>query len=365
VSTLAAGEALRIRSSGGDYAVVACADLREAVTRNIQPGTFALIDARVEELYPEALAGVPAARRQSIQASEPAKSLDALTPVFTTLLEQGIKRDGALLVIGGGVLQDIGCFVASVLFRGIPWRFVPTTLLAQADSCIGSKSSINVGPFKNQLGSFYPPREVGLTSDVLGTLTWDDVRSGVGEMLKLHLLAGEAPYRSLLDGLRRLPEDRTALADEAMASLRIKQRYIEEDEFDTGVRNLLNYGHTFGHAFESATHYAIPHGIGVTLGMLAATFVSSRLGLVAPGYFQALERELRPWYTPYERELGQVELADIGKAIKTDKKATASGVNCILTRGAGAMEKAPVALDDVLLPALREFIAYCQAPRRD
>jgi 3-dehydroquinate synthase len=352
---------LSIRSSGGNYEVVSSPDFATAIAQTYQPGTFALVDARVLELYrPVVTAAIPDTHLLPIVAREETKSFEALTPVFTPLLERGIKRDGSLLVIGGGVLQDIGCFVASVLFRGIPWRFVPTTLLAQADSCIGSKSSINIGTYKNQIGTFYPPRDVALTADVLDTLTWDDVRSGVGEMLKLHLLAGEAEYRALLTGLRSLPADRSGLAQQAMASLRIKQGYIEVDEFDTGVRNLLNYGHTFGHAYESATHYAIPHGIGVTLGMLTATFVSARLGMVSAEYFAQLERELRPWYQPFHSALDGVEMGAIERAIRTDKKATATGVNCILTRGAGTMEKIPVPLQDVLMPAITDFLAHCR-----
>jgi len=359
---MTAPAALTIRSSEGEYGVVPAASLAEAMTRSAGPRTHCLVDARVLELYRPAIeAAIPAQRLHVVEASEGAKSFEALTPVFTGLLEAGMKRDGDLLVVGGGVLQDIGCFVASVLFRGVPWTLVPTTLLAQCDSCIGSKSSINVGPYKNQVGTFYPPRQVALTHDVLGTLAWDDLRSGVGEMLKLHLLTGEAEYRELLPALGRLPHDRSALPAQVLRSLRIKQRYIEEDEFDTGIRNLLNYGHTFAHAYESATHYAIPHGIAVTLGMLTATLVSARTGLVADGYFEALERELRPWYAPYHAELAAADPGEIARAIRTDKKATAHGVNCILTRGAGAMEKRLVPLDEVLLPAIAEFVRYCAA----
>lgn len=347
-----------VASSGGAYPVHFAKDLSAALALAYRPGYHCLIDARVLELYDaEVRAHVPAQLLHPIVASEESKSFEALAPVFTTLLERGIRRDGGILVVGGGVLQDIGCFVASVLFRGVPWSLVPTTLLAQCDSCIGSKSSVNIGAYKNQIGTFYAPREVVIAHDVLRTLTWDDVRSGVGEMLKLHLLAGDADYDALRTCLQSLPGDTAALAGPVMRSLRIKQRYIEQDEFDTGIRNLLNYGHTFGHAYESATHYAIPHGIAVTLGMLTATFVSMRLGLVSAAYFEALEAELRPWYTPFEQVLAGADLQAIVRAMRTDKKATAQGVNCILTRGAGAMEKRLVPMEEVLVPAIRDFIA--------
>src|SRR6202012_1823914 len=99
------------------------------------------------------------------------------------------------------VLQDIGCFIASVLFRGLRWELVPTTLLAQCDSCIGSKSSINIGPYKNQIGTFYPPHRVCLTFNVLKTLPADEIRSGLGEAIKLHLLTGEKEFGGLMNEL--------------------------------------------------------------------------------------------------------------------------------------------------------------------
>lgn len=356
--SLSTGEAtLTIRSSDGAYDVLASASLADAVRAVGRPGAFCLVDARVLELYGAALRDlVDGDRMIAVEASEEVKSYEALAPIFTTLLERGIKRDGMLLVVGGGVLQDLGCFIASVLFRGVEWALVPTTLLAQCDSCIGSKSSINIGTYKNQIGTFYPPRAVALTHEVLHTLAWDDVRSGVGEMLKLHLLTGTPEYASLLESLAHLPADRSVLPPRILDSLRIKQRYIEADEFDTGIRNLLNYGHTFAHAYESATHFRIPHGIAVTLGMLTATYVSATLGLVDEDYFVTLSAELRPWHTPYEGMLLDVAPAAMRRAVLTDKKATQAGVHCILTRGAGRMEKRLVPLDDVLMPAVAAFI---------
>lgn len=357
MSVSAPGISFTISSSAGTYDVLNCTSLSAAIGATVVPGAFCLVDSRILELYDaEVRTALAGCRILAVHASEATKSYASLEPLFLALLEQGLKRDGTLLVIGGGVLQDIGCFIASVLFRGIPWSLVPTTLLAQADSCIGSKSSINLGPYKNQIGTFYPPRAVALTSDVLGTLAWDDMRSGIGEMLKLHLLTSEAEYQHLLTALAGLPRDTAALPASIQRSLRIKQRYIEEDEFDTGVRNLLNYGHTFAHAYESVTHYAIPHGIAVTLGVLTATFVSASLGLVTEGYFAILARELRAWYTPFERTLRDVDPAMLRRALLTDKKATAQGINCILTRGAGAMEKQLVPLDEVLLPAIGDLL---------
>jgi len=329
-------------------------------------GVFCLVDSAIARLYPGAIEqSIPSSRLCRIEPDEHRKSLDALQDVILWLLDSGMRRDHLLLVVGGGVLQDIGCFIASVLFRGVAWEFVPTTLLAQCDSCIGSKSSINVASYKNQIGTFYPPRRVHLVDNVVMTLPPDELRSGIGEIIKLHLIAGESEFTRM----RRLLGDASAadllagphapgrLSELTRAALRIKKRYIEDDELDKGVRNLLNYGHTFGHAFESATGYAIPHGIAVTLGVATATFVSERLGMVPKGYFAELDPFLRRWYEPFDLVLQKTDPAAIVAAMRKDKKNVGSSITCILTAGAGSMIKVPLSADTQVRPILEDFLA--------
>ncbi len=350
---------MEIQSRSHPYTVEEFPDLKAAL-RDFQqrPGVYCLADKRVFSLYEKDFsAALPRERILQVEASEDQKSFERLTPIFVWLLQNGLRRDGCLLVVGGGVLQDIGCFIASVLFRGLRWELVPTTLLAQCDSCIGSKSSINIQSYKNQIGTFYPPHRVCLTFSVLKTLSWDEMRSGLGEAIKLHLLTSENDFQQLMAELDSLPGNEKVLPKWILHSLEIKKGYIEKDEFDKGVRNLLNYGHTFGHAYESASQYGIPHGIGVTLGMLTATYVSARLGLVSLDYFQDLKNRLRPWYQPYEQKLKSIDLPKVLNAIKHDKKNTRDAVNCILTRGAGQMEKTAVNLEQQLRPWITEFIS--------
>jgi 3-dehydroquinate synthase len=331
---------LTIQSSRRHYTVEEYCALREALASVSEEGMLVLIDPFILEKYGDVLrAAAPHLKCLPLAASEEQKSFERLAPVFVWLLENGLKRDGRLLVIGGGVLQDIGCFIASVLFRGVRWELIPTTLLSQCDSCIGSKSSINIQSYKNQIGTFYPPDRVLLVTDFLRTLPWDEVRSGMGEVIKLHLLAGEDRFRWLSERLDRVRTDPAVLPECVRSSLRIKQPFIEKDEHDTGIRNLLNYGHTFGHAYESATHYAIPHGIAVTLGVLTATYISAQMGFIAMDDFQALRKTLAPWHQPYEEKLKPLPIESILAAIKLDKKNTRAGLHCILTRGPGRMEK--------------------------
>jgi 3-dehydroquinate synthase len=349
---------LTIKTRAHDYTVEEFPSLGAALA-SVAGGNRAcyLVDRRLAELHAAELSpSIPADRAVYLEATEQSKSFEALTPLFLELLQRGLKRDGMIVVVGGGVLQDIGCFIASVLFRGVRWEMVPTTLLAQADSCIGSKSSINIGSYKNQIGTFYPPHRVLLPAGVLATLPWDEIRSGLGEVIKLQLLAGEDGFRELMCDLHDFRGQAPILAKWVARSMAVKKPYIEADEFDRGIRNLLNYGHTFGHAYESATHYDIPHGIAVILGVLTATHLSVRLGLAPASHYADLKMLLAPWHQPYGMHLQKAPRDDIFRAIKQDKKNTGQTVNCILTHGFGRMEKRPVALEADIVPAVNSFI---------
>lgn len=187
---------ITIRARSHDYTVTEEPDLHTAVNNVAASGkVFALVDDFVlRPPYQDVLSSIPQAHIFSFTATEEAKSFERLGGVFNWLLEFGFRRDCTLLVIGGGVTQDIACFISSVLLRGIRWHYIPTTLLAQCDSCIGSKSSINFGRFKNQIGTFYPPHAISLVVSTLHSLPSDEIRSGLGEAIKLHLLAGEEEF---------------------------------------------------------------------------------------------------------------------------------------------------------------------------
>jgi 3-dehydroquinate synthase len=351
---------LTIKSRSHDYTVEHFDQLSEALRMITSPGkSHYLIDQAIVTHFADVLGPIATGPNTIlIEPTENQKSFERLTPVFLELLKKGLKRDGNLVVIGGGVLQDIGCFIASVLSRGLRWELIPTTLLAQADSCIGSKSSINIGPYKNQIGTFYPPHRVLLTSSVLSTLPWDEIRSGLGEVIKLQILHSQEAFDELMVDLATMDASNqdAILGNWIIRSMAVKQPYIEEDEYDRGIRNLLNYGHTFGHAYESATHYAIPHGIAVILGMLTATYLSMRFGLVPEAHYLDLKQKLAPWHHPYGATLLTVDRSAIFQAIKHDKKNTGDAVNCILTRGPGAMSKTRVDFVNDLQPAVNAFI---------
>ena len=332
---------MEIKSYSHPYTVVesdSVTEAMQALTRSEMP--FFLVDRNVADLYHRQISSaLPSDRIYRIEAAEEAKSYERLAPVFNWLLGSRCQRRSHVVVIGGGVVQDIGCFVASVLFRGIRWTLLPTTLLAQCDSCIGSKSCLNMSRFKNQLGTFYPPHEVRLVFEFLGTLTQEELLSGMGEAIKLHLIDSEESVQRIQQKLAAWHNGTQAVREIVWDSLRIKKRFIEEDEFDRGIRNLLNYGHTCAHAFESATRYAIPHGIAVSLGVACATYFSEKLGMLPDGYSRRLREWLRPYFGGHRETLRRVELSAVLEAMKLDKKNVGDQITFILTRGAGRMEK--------------------------
>ena len=343
---------MQIDAQRGPYSVWRCDD-PFAVLRELKPsGCHLLGDSHVLDLYAEQLANVPlAANAVKLEASEAAKSIERVGEYVSALMERGVRRDHTLVALGGGIIQDIVCFLATTLFRGMSWEFVPTTLLAQADSCIGSKSSINAAAAKNLLGSFYPPMKVVLASQFLQTLGDHDRRSGVGEMLKVHIIDGPDSF-ALINGVY----DQLFLKPELMSqfitrSLEIKKSIIEQDEFDRGPRNVMNYGHSFGHAIEVGTAFAVPHGIAVTIGMDMANAWAVHAGRLSAAAHDEMRRVLHR----NSRGFGAVavDFPAFKQALGRDKKNIGTDLSLILLSKERRVEK-------VRVKPSPEFWSFCQ-----
>lgn len=213
---------------------------------------------------------LPIGRVIYIHADEDTKSLDRISEVIIKLRKLGANRATHLVAIGGGVIQDIATFVASVYMRGLSWSYMPTTILSMADSCIGGKSSINVGGIKNLIGNFYPPKEIYIDVNFALTLNDEQVVGGLFEAEKICYARGDIEYKSYLSEAPGRGIDTKKLQRIITKSLITKKWFIEIDEFDQKERLLLNFGHTFGHAIEAGTNFQVSHGIAVGLGMLIA-----------------------------------------------------------------------------------------------
>lgn len=340
-------DTLVIQSHKGPYTVHFDEDAIARIAETKSP-LHIIIDRRVAELHKDVLAPLLAgASVLMIDALEPNKSLEASPAYVTHLVSKGIRRDHKLVAIGGGIVQDITCFLAANMLRGVDWIMVPTTLLAQADSCIGSKSSINCGGAKNILGTFTPPKDVWIAARFLDTLAEQDVRSGVGEMLKVHAIDGPASFDKIAADYEKIISDRDTLLAYIRRSLEIKQRYIEVDEFDRGPRLVFNFGHSFGHAIEAATDFAIPHGIAVTIGMDVALDVGKGLGKTNADTVTRMRPVLQRNARGYHKV--PVPQGEFLAALSKDKKNTGAGTaTVILPMGEGKIERVTIPMDDAL-----------------
>jgi 3-dehydroquinate synthase len=266
---------MRIVSRFGDYEVwqlKAIEELGPALARHNFKG--ALVDDYIFEKYLTASQLIPTDNIYRVVPNESAKQYGATEDVLDWMCQSRFERKTELLAIGGGTVQDIATYVSAVFHRGIQWTFVPTTLLAQADSCIGGKCGLNVKTYKNQVGLIHPPRNIYSVNGFLQTLSRADLISGMGEIIKI-ALTGERSfwdrYQTLVSG--KQVED--LQFDELVPlALEAKRLVIETDEMEVDYRRVLNYGHTIGHAIEAASEFTIPHGIAVLLGIKAI----SRLG---------------------------------------------------------------------------------------
>jgi len=318
------------------------------------PNTYFLVDPNIYRLYGGVLSKLSFGKRLILlEAVERNKTIESCEKVIDRLLANKANKKSMLVILGGGILQDVGAFVSSILFRGIRWIFFPTTLLAQADSCIGSKTSINFRKFKNLIGNFYPPSRIFIDVDFLKTLSEKDIKSGIGEILHYYLIAG-SPY---IDRLNKeysdIFSDRKKLIPHIHESLRIKKRVIEKDEFDQGKRNLFNYGHTFGHALESVTGYQVSHGQAVTVGMDMANYLSFKIKLISAKQFKGMHLALCKNLPP--RTWKPFPMREYIKALSKDKKNVNANLTCILTRGQGRMEKRQIPMDDRLQSGIKEY----------
>lgn len=286
-----------------------------------------------------------------IVADERAKSLDRMGEIVVALRDRRATRDTLLVAIGGGVVQDAAAFAASIYMRGIDWVYAPTTLLSMVDSCIGGKSSINVGKYKNIVGTFHPPRRVVIDPSLTATLSVEQKAAGLCEAAKICLCRGPETLDRYLALAPGGVLDEAALTGIIATSLQAKTWFIEVDEFDDAERLVLNFGHTFGHALEAASGFGISHGIAVGLGMIAALHLGEALGrdhAAAPhvATFRAHIVDLVRAVEGLGDVLARVEPAALMDAFRSDKKHKRDRFALILVAGEGRVERCMLPRDD-------------------
>lgn len=347
-------KSLTVQSSKYPYTVMFEDHFDVVLKEQIILGDVVVVDNNVLKIYEQQLS--PVLKNTChivIEPSEKQKSYQGVEPFIDNLIKSGFRKNNRMIAIGGGITQDITAFSASILFRGVDWIFYPTTLLAQCDSCIGSKTSINFGEYKNQIGGFYPPKEIVIDLRFMDTLSPLDFRSGMGEMLHYYLISGEEDFERIMSEYDRAFKDKNVLSDLIYHSLEFKKSYVERDEFDQGPRNVFNYGHSFGHAIETLTNYRIPHGIAVSIGMDIANYLSMKFGYINVELYERMRSLLiKNWG---DTQLANIVLDDFISVLKKDKKAIGSEIHVILTKGLGQMFKTPLPVTPEIVSWLSDY----------
>ena len=321
---------------------------------------YIIADRPVFSLYGrKALASLKAAGfavdHHFLQPGEATKSLATAEQAYAWLAARRAERGHTIVALGGGVAGDLAGFVAATYLRGIPFVQVPTTLLAMVDASIGGKVAVNLPAGKNLVGAFYQPRLVLADVQTLTTLPPREVAAGWAEVVKHALIMD----RDLFDFMERHAAALTAL-DRALAteaikrSAAIKARVVSQDERETGgVRTLLNYGHTVGHALEAALEYAgLLHGEAVSIGMMAAGHISWRLGMLRPEELARQRAILEAFRLPVHAPPG-VDSATVRQAMSLDKKVEGKRIRWVLLDGIGRAVSRTDVPDAVVDEALR------------
>jgi 3-dehydroquinate synthase len=343
------------------------AELPALLARHCPAARYAVItDSHVAPAYGDRLVtqlqdGKLPATLFAFPAGEWNKTRETWAAVSDRMLAAQFGRDGAVVALGGGVAGDVGGFVAATFHRGIPCVQVPTSLLAMIDSSIGGKTGVDAPGGKNLIGAFHQPRLVVADLDTLATLPPVQLAAGIAEALK-HGVIADADYFAFLERGHAVikARDPAALQRVVTRSIEIKSQIVAQDEREAGVRAVLNFGHTIGHAIEATTKFAVLHGEAVAIGMVCEARLGERLGVTAAGTAERIRLALEAYGLPTELPSGP-SAGDLLAAMQVDKKARAGALRFALPQAIGGMHQAspgdwtfapsPRALTDILAAA--------------
>lgn len=336
----------KVQASSGPYQV----HIGSGIQINLEKeNSFSISDELVFNLWKDALPE----DTFSVLAVEQNKTLETSAKIIEIMRSKGMKKGSHLNAFGGGIIQDLATITASLYMRGVSWTYFPTTLLGMVDSCIGGKSSINVGCYKNIAGNFYPPKDIIIDVEFCKTLTLADQVAGLCEAVKICFASKAGSFDQYIKSYSelQLPLSSEQLLGLIELSLLTKKNFIEEDEFDSGPRLLLNFGHTFGHAIEAATHFSITHGVAVGIGMLA----EMRLGMLLnkgnelPERAMHLDlyiRRLLRGIPGVMRSISNLDVDMAFEAFKSDKKHTNQSYVIIISDDRGYLERVSIPVSD-------------------
>jgi 3-dehydroquinate synthase len=356
---------VRVRSSAGSYDVHcargALAKVRSLIERlGDSTGTYLLTSPRVWRVWGrDAVRALGISRKHVIlfDDAEAAKRLATVEAIARTLSHAGADRHSVLVAVGGGVVGDVAGFAAATYLRGVRIVHVPTTLVAQVDSSIGGKTGVDLPEGKNLVGAFHPPKLVIVDPDMLRTLPHREYRSGLYEVVKYGIIADPKLFRFLEAHMNRvLRRDPGALDWIIPRCIAIKARVVNRDEREIGLRKILNFGHTLGHALEAATHYRrFLHGEAIAWGMMAATLLGVATNRTREADATRIFRLIAS-VGPLP-SLAGIRASQLRNIMAGDKKARGGRVLWVLARAIGRTEW------DVEVPWAVVARAFAELPR--
>lgn len=342
-----AGTAVPVRTKDGSYDVLVqagvLADLPRLVADRVRAARFAVIsDGNVAPTHGHAVmeecreAGLDASLF-TFPAGEASKTRKSWSILTDELLDAGYGRDACVIAVGGGVTTDLAGFVAATFLRGIPVVQVPTSYLAMIDASVGGKTGVDVHAGKNLVGAFHAPSLVVADPEVLATLPIEERAQGLVEAFKHGAILDADYFASLEESVADLmAADAEAAEPAVLRSVELKAAVVTEDEFEGGYRQILNFGHTLGHALEAASKYALGHGSAVAIGMLMETRLGESLGVTEPGTYERLRVALEGLLGPLEEVPIEPEAAV--QFLRTDKKARDGTPRVVLLRKLGEVD---------------------------
>jgi len=311
------------------------------IAKNHKAARYVMVtDSNVGRLYGQAMldamtqAGMKASLVE-IPAGESSKNMATVMDIAARLLALGADRGTLLIALGGGVVGDLTGFIASVYMRSVPYIQIPTTLIGQVDSSIGGKTAVDLPQGKNLLGTFYQPRAVFADVKFLETLPEKEFQNGLAEIIKYGIIEDEKLFKLLEEDMEAVKgRDPERLLKMIETCCRIKKSIVEIDEREQGLRRILNFGHTLGHALEASSKYELSHGEGVALGMIAAAKLSVKMQYLPEGESIRVERVIERAGLPTRMDAALATDAIISR-LKSDKKKKDDVVHFILIKKIG------------------------------
>jgi 3-dehydroquinate synthase len=286
-----------------------------------------------------------------VPAGEEHKSLDSAGRLYQELTAVNAERMTPILALGGGVIGDLAGFVAATYQRGVPLVQIPTTLLAQVDSSVGGKVAVDHGQLKNMVGAFYQPEMVIADIGTLKSLPEEELVNGLAEVIKSAAIRSDSFFSFLEENIDRIKSlDAGILEQVVFESLKIKAGVVAEDERDTGLRHILNYGHTIGHAVESVSDFEIKHGKAVAIGMVAAARIANKLGMLDDSEVERLKQLIEQAGLP--TKLPEIGVEKVMLAMQHDKKVQAGKARFVLLNKIGDV----VVTDEVTPSLIKEVL---------